>query len=102
MVYADHTGTGQIFKPVDDVLSSDVHPYHCNLHSQNPISLQTQHYVEEAKQIIKQYYNLTPDDALICQGAGSTGAVAHLLRILRESRMNLQPSGWMKDGENAT
>ncbi|MBI3568588.1 MAG: aminotransferase class V-fold PLP-dependent enzyme [Gemmatimonadetes bacterium] len=83
IVYADWTASGRLYRPIEDALRDRFGPFVGNTHSESSVtgSAMTVAY-HEAHDILRRHVHAGPDDLIITAGAGMTGAVNKLQRIL--------------------
>ncbi|KAA9008397.1 aminotransferase class V-fold PLP-dependent enzyme [Paenibacillus spiritus] len=83
LLYADWTASGRLYEPIERRIQERFGPYVANPHTEASAAgaLITRAY-EEARRIIKRHVHAGPDDALFLAGAGMTGAVNKLQRLL--------------------
>lgn len=83
ILYADWTATGRLYRPIERKLLNDAGPFCANTHTDcNVTGSAMNSLYEDARQIIKQHVNSDKHDMLILDGAGTTGVVNKLQRIL--------------------
>jgi selenocysteine lyase/cysteine desulfurase len=79
LTYADFIASGQPLRVIEEYIQDHVLPVYANTHTEASFTgLQTTHFREEARQIIKDSVNANDQDALIFYGSGSTGAIDKL------------------------
>ena len=83
LLYADHTASGQPHSMIESFVSNEVLPWYGNTHSVSTASARATTFMRsEAREIIKNYFNLGSDYAVIFTGNGSTAAIAKFVSIL--------------------
>jgi len=83
IIYADWTASGRLYKPIEDKLTNDIGPFVANTHTEsNLTSTKMTMAYKEAKEIIKRHVNADEKDVIVMDGAGMTGAVNKLQRLL--------------------
>ncbi len=83
LVYADYTASGRSLRFVEDYIAEQVLPLYANTHTEaSATGRQMTSLREEARAIIHQAVNGSPDDAVVFTGSGSTGAIDKLVRLL--------------------
>ncbi len=86
LTYADFVASGQPLKIIEKTIENHILPVYANTHTEASFTgLQTTHFREEARQIIKDSVNATQDDAVIFCGSGSTSAIHKLYLSLLSS-----------------
>ncbi len=83
LVYADWTASGRTYLPIERRILQEMHPFVANTHTDTNYtgSKMTLAY-KAARQILKDHVGATSEDILISSGAGMTGVVNKLQRIL--------------------
>jgi len=83
MVYADWIGSGRLYRPIEDLISSTIGPFVGNTHTETSESgkLMTQAY-HLAHKRIKDHVNANGNDVILTTGFGMTGAVVKFQRLL--------------------
>ncbi len=83
LIYADWIASGRLYEPIEDLLSHRFGKWLGNTHSEASITGEAMTLAyKQARKIIKKHVHAGPDDVIIAQGSGMTGAVAKLQRIL--------------------
>ncbi|WP_242009225.1 aminotransferase class V-fold PLP-dependent enzyme [Robertkochia solimangrovi] len=83
LIYADWTASGRMYRDIEDKFVNQIAPFVANTHTETTFtgSAMTMAY-HKARTIIKKHVNAGPDDVLITEGTGMTGAVNKFQRIL--------------------
>lgn len=83
ILYADWMASGRLYGPIEKLISETIAPFIGNTHTETSVtgSTMTQAY-HEALRLIKDHVHASPDDAIICYGAGMTAVVNKFQRIL--------------------
>jgi selenocysteine lyase/cysteine desulfurase len=83
LVYADWTASGRLYRPIEESLTERFGPYVGNTHSESSVTgtAMTLAY-HEAHARLKRHVNANADDLVITSGAGMTGVINKLQRIL--------------------
>jgi selenocysteine lyase/cysteine desulfurase len=83
IIYADWIASGRLYKPIEEILTSEIGPMVGNTHSESSEigKLMTRAY-HHAHLIIKQHVNANEDDVIITAASGMTGVVCKFQRIL--------------------
>ena len=85
ITYADYIASAQPLKFIEKYIEETVLPSYANTHTEASFTgLQTSHFREEARNLIKTSLNANSDDVLIFTGSGSTGAIDLLYRKLMQ------------------
>jgi selenocysteine lyase/cysteine desulfurase len=83
VTYADYTASGRSLRFVEDFILDEVMPLYANTHTESSgTGLQTSHFREEARDIIKRVVGGDERDVVIFCGSGATGAINKLIDIM--------------------
>jgi selenocysteine lyase/cysteine desulfurase len=83
VTYADYTASGRSLSFIEDYVRDVVLPLYANTHTESSgTGLQTTHFREEAREIIRRCVNATDEHAVIFVGSGCTGAIDRMIRVL--------------------
>lgn len=83
LIYADWIASGRLYRPIEDLLTHSIGPLLGNTHSESSLTGEAMTVAyKEAQRIIKHHCHAGPDDVIITQGSGMTGAIAKLQRLL--------------------
>lgn len=83
ITYADYTASGRSLSFIEQFIIQKVMPFYANTHTEATITgRQTSAYREDARQLIANACHATKGDVVLFCGAGATGAVDKLIRIL--------------------
>ena len=83
IIYADYTASGRALDFIESFLRDRVLPFYANTHTETSLTgLQTTHYREQARAVIRQSVGADDNFAVIFCGSGATGAVNRLIDIL--------------------
>jgi selenocysteine lyase/cysteine desulfurase len=83
ITYADYTASGRALAFIEDYIREVVLPLYANTHTESSgTGLQTTHFREEARDIIRRCVGAGPEHAVVFCGSGSTGAIDKLIRVL--------------------
>ncbi|WP_059041478.1 aminotransferase class V-fold PLP-dependent enzyme [Paenibacillus rubinfantis] len=83
LLYADWAASGRLYRPIEMKLTRELGPLAGNPHTAASLTgtAMTAAY-EEAKRIVKHHVHAGPNDILLFEGTGMTGAVNKLQRLL--------------------
>ena len=83
LVYADYTASGRSLSFIEDYIRERVLPLYANTHTEaSATGLHTTAMREDARRIIHAAVNGGEDDVVVFCGAGATGAIDKLVRLL--------------------
>ena len=83
LVYADYTASGRALSFIEDYIRDRVLPLYANTHTEaSATGLHTTAMREDARGIIHAAVNGGEDDVVVFCGAGATGAIDKLVRVL--------------------
>ncbi|MFS4449008.1 aminotransferase class V-fold PLP-dependent enzyme [Maribacter sp. 2307UL18-2] len=83
LIYADWTASGRMYWPIERQMMEEMYPFVANTHTDtNYTGSKMTHAYGKAREIIKAHVGATKNDILISSGAGMTGVVNKLQRIL--------------------
>jgi selenocysteine lyase/cysteine desulfurase len=83
LTYADYTASGRALDFIEDFIRERVLPYYANTHTETSLTgLQTTHYREQARALIRKSLGADEDYAVIFCGSGATGSINRLIDIL--------------------
>lgn len=82
VINADVTATGYPNKMIESILDHQILPYYSNTHSNAYCGRLMSHYIEQAKETIRQSVNAQKCDRIIFTGNGCSGAINHLIHCL--------------------
>ena len=83
VVYADYTASGRSLTFIEDYIRDAVLPLYANTHTESSgTGLQTTHFREEAREIIKRCVGANSEHVVIFCGSGSTAAVNKILDVM--------------------
>ena len=83
VTYADYTASGRSLAFIEDYIREAVLPLYANTHTESSgTGLQTTHFREEARRIIRECVGGGEEHAVLFCGSGSTGAVNKLVDVL--------------------
>ncbi|MFC7393440.1 aminotransferase class V-fold PLP-dependent enzyme [Scopulibacillus cellulosilyticus] len=83
IIYSDWTGSGRLYRPIEEKISKVFGPYMANTHTESNItsSVMTLAY-GHAKKIIKDHVNADKYDVILFDGFGMTSVINKLQRLL--------------------
>ncbi len=83
ILYADWIASGRLYRPIEEAMANRFGPFVGNTHSESSVTgvTMTRAY-HMAREVIKKHVNAAPSDCLVMCGAGMTGAINKLQRIL--------------------
>lgn len=91
LVYADYAASSRCLNSIEDYVKQNVLPSYSNTHTLTSwAGRQTSDFRNEARKIVKEYYNATHEDALIFCGSGSTGAVKKFFDLMDRCKWRTQ------------
>jgi selenocysteine lyase/cysteine desulfurase len=83
VVYADYTASGRSLTFIEDYIRDAVLPLYANTHTESSgTGLQTTHFREEARDIIKRCVGGSDEHVVVFCGSGSTAAINKMIDIL--------------------
>src|SRR5499426_2599705 len=83
VTYADYTASGRSLRFIEEFILDEVLPRYANTHTESSgTGLQTTRLREDARAIIRDCVGGDEQTVVIFTGAGSTGAVDKMIRIL--------------------
>lgn len=83
LIYADWIASGRLYGPIEELITHTFGPLLGNTHSESSLTGEAMTVAyKEAQRIIKNHCHAGPDDVIITQGSGMTGAIAKLQRLL--------------------
>ena len=83
VTYADYTASGRSLSFIEDFIRDAVLPLYANTHTESSgTGLQTTHFREEARDIIRRCVGAGDEHAVVFCGSGATGAVHKLIEVL--------------------
>jgi selenocysteine lyase/cysteine desulfurase len=84
VIYCDYTASGKALFCIENFIIKEVLPTYGNTHTSTGInSVQTTSFRDEARDILRNSFGATEDDAVIFVGSGCTGAIHKLVDGLR-------------------
>ena len=90
LTYADYTASGRALDFIEDYIRDRVLPYYANTHTETSLTgLQTTHYREQARALIRKSLGADEEYAVIFCGSGATGAINRLIDILNIDRKSV-------------
>ena len=82
LTYADYTASGRALTQVEDFISEHVLPFYANSHTSSSFcGAYISKLREDARQLIAQHTNATPDCSVIFSGSGATSAINRLVSL---------------------
>jgi selenocysteine lyase/cysteine desulfurase len=83
VTYADYTASGRSLTFIEDFIRDVVMPLYANTHTESSgTGLQTTHFREEARRMIRDAVGGTDEHVVVFCGSGSTGAIDKLIGVL--------------------
>jgi len=86
LIYADYTGTGKETPIINKFMEERIFPYYANTHSNSYCSYYMNELIDNARDYIKGFYNITNQYAILFSGNGATGAINHFANILNTNK----------------
>ncbi len=84
VVYCDYVASGRAVTFIEDFIRQEVLPLYGNTHTTTTAtSLQTTHFRDEARDVVRNAVNASEEDAVVFVGAGATAALHKVVRALR-------------------
>ena len=101
VIYADFTASGRSLESIESYVHERVLPWYGNTHTvASGTARQSTHFREEARHIIRNYFNCTEANAVIFTGSGVTAAVTKFIGIIeagiREGSFGAQSGGYLR------
>lgn len=83
VTYADYTASGRSLTFIEDFIRNVVMPLYANTHTESSgTGLQTTHFREEARRIIRDAVGGTDEHVVVFCGSGSTASIDKLIGVL--------------------
>ena len=83
VTYADYTASGRSLTFIEDFVRDVVMPLYANTHTESSgTGLQTTHFREEARRVIRDAVGGCEEHVVVFCGSGSTGAIDKLIGVL--------------------
>ena len=83
VINADSTASGYVYQPIEDYMNSTILPFYSNTHSNAFTGQLMTHYIDKTYQTIRKHFGCKKTDKIILTGNGCTGAVNHLVYLLK-------------------
>ena len=84
VLMCDQTASGYPLKCVEKFIEQEIYPVYSNTHSNNYFGRLMTSYIEKAKKSIALATNMRcDDDKIIFTGSGSSGAITHLIHMIK-------------------
>ncbi len=83
IIYADWTGSGRLYRPIEEYVANRLGPFVANTHTETTVTgtHMTAAY-QQAQQIIKRHVHASDEDAIFFSGFGMTAVINKLQRLL--------------------
>lgn len=89
LLYADWVASGRLYAPIEDIMLNKMGPMIANTHSFSSQTGKTSTYAyKHARKLIKKHVNAHKTDILVTAGAGMTGVLSKLQRIIGLRKTN--------------
>ena len=83
ILYADYTASGRALGSIEKFVQEKILPWYGNTHSvASGTARQSTFFREEARHVIRNYFNCTESNAVIFAGSGVTAAIARFIGIV--------------------
>jgi selenocysteine lyase/cysteine desulfurase len=82
LIFADFTASGRPSPIIDRYIQEEVLPYYSNTHSNASCGIKMKGMIGEARDYIRQKYNLSKSHKILFSGNGATGAINHLVKSI--------------------
>ncbi|OII77885.1 PP-loop family protein [Cryptosporidium andersoni] len=87
LIYCDWTASGRCLSFIEESIIQNIAPYYGNTHSIASYNArQSTWYTIEARESVRQFVGGNPDDAIIFNGSGTTGAISKFLKLMDTSK----------------
>ena len=88
LIPCDQTASSFPLKIMENILQTTVYPYYSNTHSNNFTGRLMSQFINDSKQVIFKCLNTKNQDKLVFTGSGGSGAINHLVHLIKPSLEN--------------
>ncbi len=100
MINADATASGSYYKPIENWINSNVVPYYNNTHSNSFSGQMMNQFIAQSKEKIAKSVNATKTDKILFTGNGCTGAIQHIIHLLKLKDSSQKAAVFISEAEH--